>query len=423
MYQQYQLKNGARVILAPQHETQAVTAMVAFSVGSRYETKKINGVSHFLEHLFFKGTAKRPNTLAISRDLDRYGANYNAYTGKDMTAYYVQIAAEHLPLALDIISDMLFNSLFEAKELEREKNVIVEEINMYEDNPLMYVEDLLEQQIYTSNTLGWEIAGTRETVRGMTRSALINYKNHYYRPANMVIGLAGRLPDNVKDQIKAYFDRPWQYQKNKLKTYAPCRLTKQPPRVKIKYKDTEQAQLAMGFNGLPYNHRDLPALNLLNVILGGNMSSRLFISVRERRGLAYFVRASTTNYQDTGNTMIQAGLDKNRLPDAIKVILAELKKAKAKGVTKKELSDAKDFLRGKLILSLEDSGQVAEWYVKQATLTNKIYTPVERLAKYDQVTIADVQRLAKQTFHPHAISLALIGPFEDGEKFKKLLKL
>lgn len=429
MYEKHILDNGVRVVLAPQKETQTVTLIVGVKAGSRYEPEKINGVSHFIEHMMFKGTKKRPTTLDISKSLDSVGAEYNAFTSKDHTGYYVKIDHSHLDLALDILSDMLINSKFDPVELEREKKVIVEEINMYEDNPMIYVEDLFEQIIYHGNPLGWSISGTRKSLTGVPRQDFLKYKQEHYRGEGVVIVLAGRFGPDASKSVKKYFGA-LQGDKKKLNhnhlmnfDFPAFVLTQKKPRLKVHYKKTEQVQLALGFPG--YSHFDPKTyhLALMSVILGGNMSSRLFINVRERRGLAYHVRSSINNYQDTGNLVIQAGLDKARLNDAVKVILAELDKMRDKGVTADELTSAKDFFRGKMTIELEDSSNVAVWYMNQELLKNEIMTPEEKIAKFMAVTAADVQNAAAEVIKGELINLAMIGPFKDAAPFRKLLKL
>lgn len=424
MYSKYTLSNKVRVLLAPLHDTKTVTVLVIFGVGSRYEHKKINGISHFIEHMMFKGTQRRPTTLSISKELDSVGAEYNAYTGKDLTGYYVKINKEHLALALDILSDMLFNSKFDSAELEREKKVICEEIHMYQDNPMMYVDTLLEQAMFPGSSLGWDIAGSDDTVNGMTRDQMRAYIDEYYEPNNVVVGVSGNFEDTTaRELIESHFGKTWQATK-KPKPFQPFKASSsEKPTVLTHYKETEQVQLALGFPAYHYLHPDVQALNLLTVILGGNMSSRLFINIRERLGLCYYIKASHQPYQDTGNFYVQAGLDKTRIKKAITVILKELKKMRDKGVTKSELKQAKDFISGKMALQLEDSESVVSWYVTQEVMTNKTMTPEEKLESIYQVTSEDVQRVAREIFNENRASLAIIGPYKDEKDFLPLLKM
>lgn len=422
MYKKTKFSNGLRLITIPQKSTKAITVFVLFAVGSRYETKDINGVSHFIEHLMFKGTKKRPTTLDISKALDSVGAEYNAATAKDWTGYYVKIDSKKVELALDVLSDMLYNSKFEAKEINKERGVIIEEINMYQDNPLMYIEDVLEQLMYKGSTLGWEIAGPKKIIRQIPKSKILNYKNKFYAPQNTVIAVAGNINSKIDGLIKKFFQTEKQNNQPKIK-FKKFKFSQQQPRVLIKYKNTAQVQLAFGFPGYSYDDPKVYAAYLLTIALGGNMSSRLFISVREKRGLAYFVRCYPNIYQDTGNLIIQSGLDKARIDQAIKVILSELKKVKNQGLSATELKKAKEYLRGKVVLTLENTSNLADWYAKQELLEEKILTPEQKLKKFDQVTLQDIKQVANEAFQYNSINLALIGPYKDDKKFLKMLSL
>jgi predicted Zn-dependent peptidase len=420
MFKKYTLKNGLRVIVAPMHETKAMTALVLVKVGSRYETRKINGVSHFVEHLMFKGTKKRPTSLNISKELDGIGAEYNAFTGKDHTGYYIKANYEKAELALEMLSDILFNSLFDPKEIERERGVIVEEINMYEDNPLMFAEDLFERTVYGEHPLGWHVAGPKEVIKKVSHHDIINYHHHYYQPLNMLVAVAGRIDSRLIKLIKKYFGGP--RKAAPVKRFAKITIRQSRPQLAVKFKDTEQVQLCLGFPSYDYFDKRLYALYLLGVILGGNMSSRLFTSIREKKGLCYFIRSGVNVYQDTGNLMIQAGLDKTRIKEAIREIIKELKRAARDGVTPAELRQAKDFLRGKLILDLESSDHVASWFSKQELLMNKILTPAEQMARLDRVTAAEVKAVCRNIVRMSKINLSLIGPFKKKDEFRGLLK-
>jgi len=429
MFKKIIFKNGLRLVLAPLKETKTITLLVLFGVGSRYENKKINGISHFIEHMMFKGTKKRPNTLALSKELDKVGAEYNAFTAKDHTGYYIKINYKHVDLAFDILSDMLFNSKFDPEELEKEKGVIIEEINMYEDNPMIYIDHLFEEIVYQGNSLGWQISGTRESVSTLNREELVNYLNRFYEPKNTVIGVAGSFGREIVKLVEQHFvehtnTNKMQIYLNKMQARFDKFVSKQTgPQINLRFKETEQVQLALGFSGYPYTDPRIYALSLLAIILGGNMSSRLFIRVRERLGLAYHIRAGLNIYQDTGNFVIEAGLDKARINEAIRVILEELKKVKEEGVTSEELKRAKDFLDGKMTIELEDSSNVVEWYTKQELLIRKILTPEEKLKKFFAVTKAQVKKVAYDIIKEGKLNLALIGPFKEENRFLKLLKI
>ena len=418
----YKLKNNLQVILTSQKETKAVTVLVLVGVGSRYESKNIAGISHFLEHMMFKGTKKRPDTLAISKELDRVGAEFNASTSKDNTNYYIKINAEHLELALDMLSDMILNSKFEEQEIEREKGTIIEEINMYEDNPLIGLGFLLEEVVFKGNTLSKDEGGTKKSVRGTTRNKMANFKNKHYFSENMVISVAGNFKqDKIKKLISKYFsNNNKSIEKIKFDKFKSKQVK---PQINLKYKKTEQVHLAFGFLGPSYTDKNFIATNILSVILGGSMSSRLFINIRERHGLCYHIGSGLSTYQDIGNLNIRAGLDKDRIMQAIELILNELRKIKSKGITKEELNKAKEYIKGKMILHLEDSSSVADWYARQQLLVGTTKTPEQKIAEIMKVTKADVNKVAKKMFQTKNINLALIGPFKSEKEFLKVLKI
>jgi predicted Zn-dependent peptidase len=421
MYHKTKLKNGLTLITSAQKDTKAVTVLVLLPVGSRHETKNINGVSHFIEHLMFKGTTNRPTSLDISKELDSVGASYNAFTSKDHTGYYVKLAANKIELAFDLMADMLFNSLFDPDEIKRERGVIIEEINMYEDNPMFYLGSLFEQTIYGSHPLGWLISGPKKVIKKVSREAILNYKKKYYNPANMVLTVAGNFKkDKVNKLAQKYFGN--NQDKSQLPSFAKLKIKQARPKLNIKYKKTQQIHMALGFPSFSINDHKLYPLYLLAVILGGNMSSRLFTEVREKRGLAYYIKTDISSYQDTGAFLVQAGLDKSRIKEAIQVILAELKKIKDQGVTGKELKSAQEFIKGKIILELEDSENIADWYSKQELFLDKILTPEQRMKKISAVTKDQVKKIAQQVIDERKINLAMIGPVKDKSTLKKLLK-
>ena len=417
MFKKQTLKNGIRLLTAPLKETQTASLLVLVKVGSRQEEKKIEGVSHFIEHMMFKGTKKRPTTLDLSKELDGIGAEYNAYTGKDVTGYYIKADSRHLSLAIDMLSDMLGQSLFQAEEIEKEKGVIVEEINMYEDNPLMYVEEMLEEMLFDGGQLGHMIAGSRKTVKSLSRDRILAYKKAYYAGANVVIGLAGKFNARQLKELKTKFV----FAKGRKSAIKRSAAKQKNPRVNLKHKETEQVQVALGFPAFSHFDKRANALQLLSVILGGNMSSRLFINVREKKGLAYFVRAWPNLYEDAGAMVIQAGLDKSRIDEAVVTILGELESIKA-GVTEEELKRAKDFVAGKMALDLEDSMSIAQWYANLELMGKKLLTPQEKLKKLLAVKSSDLKKVANDVFDLKRANLAVIGPFKDAEKFRKLLK-
>ncbi|MDD2807843.1 MAG: pitrilysin family protein [Patescibacteria group bacterium] len=421
MFKKTELANGIKLVLAPLKETKAVTVLVLLSVGSRYETEDVSGVSHFVEHLLFKGTTKRPTSLDLTKELDSVGADYNAFTGKDHTGYYIKAAAEEIELAFDVLSDMLFHAKFDPTEINKERGVILEEINMYDDNPLMSLDILLEETIFGNQSLGWSIAGPKSVIKNVSREKILEYKEKFYHPTNMVLGISGSFDESqVNELVEKYFNL---HAKTGAKINYPELITDQTePRAAVKFKDTEQVQLGLAFPAYSLSDPKLYPLYLLSVIMGGNMSSRLFLSVREQNSLAYYVKSDTSAYQDVGYFAVNAGLDKSRIHSAIELILAELKKVRDEGVTAQELKSAKEFLKGRFVLQLEDSESVVDWYSKQELLLGRINTPEERIKDIFEVTADQVLAVAQEVIDEKKISLALIGPFKEAAEFKKLLK-
>lgn len=405
------LGNGMTGIVVPQKGAASMTLMVFVRVGSRYESQDINGASHFIEHLMFKGTKRRPDTLNISKELDRYGAEYNAFTSKDMTAYYIKMDAAHTALAADMLHDMLFHSKYDPKEIERERGVILEEINMYEDNPRMHIEDLVEESLFRGSTLGWSIAGPRDVIRTVPREKLIAYRDAYYIPERMCVAVAGKIVPDVWKLLEKTFGSVPSPKARKDADFArfatPSRMNDS---VRYQDKNTEQVQLALSFHGLALEDKRLPAAHLLSTILGGTMSSRLFIQVRERRGLCYSINASHQAMEDTGVFQVLTGLDKTRIKEAIGVIWDELLGVTKKVVGVEELRRAKDHLRGKTTLAFEDSSFFADWYGRQWLFQKKQDSPEQRLKRIEAVSASDIKHLASSIFQKEHMAAAVIGP-------------
>lgn len=414
------LANGLRIIKIPSYDTKAVSVLVLIKTGSRYENLNNNGVSHFIEHLLFKGTTKRANTQILSQELDKIGAEYNAFTAKDYTGFYIKAQSKKIELALDILSDIIFNSKFNRSDIDRERGVIIEEINMYEDTPMVYCGEMLEELMFGANhALGRFIAGPKKVILNIHRQDILKYKDQYYLPNNMLIAVSGKIEKDIHEKIKKYFLNS--IKKKKIPNFNKFADKQKKKRILIKYKKTEQVHLALGFPGLAMNNINLPAFNLLGVILGGNMSSRLFINIREKLGLCYYIKASADSYEDTGIFSIQSGLDKTRINEAIKAILNELKQIIINGVKPEELTKAKDYLAGRVALDLEESLAVASWYAKQSLFLNRLETPDEKIKKYNKVSISEINKIAKTIFKQNKMNLAIIGPFNNKNKFNKIL--
>jgi len=422
MFKKITFSNGFRVILVPAKNTKAVTVLVLVGAGSKYEEKEINGISHFLEHMFFKGTKKRPTTLKIAETLDKVGGVYNAFTSKELTGYFAKVSKEHLDLALEWVSDIFLNSKLESREIEREKKVIIEEINMYLDTPTKYIEDLWEKLLYNDQPAGWSVLGEKENILKFQRHHLLDYLKNHYSALNTILCVAGNFDQKrILEKIKKYF--------KKLKPVPPKQKVKvieqqSEPQVLSYYKKTDQTHLCLGVRGYHLFHPKRYAQEVLATILGGNMSSRLFILIRERKGLAYYIQTSSELYTDSGYLRTEAGVPHENVPQVIKLILKEYKNIKEKKVSKKELKKAKDYLKGTLTLSLESSDAKASFYASQELLTGKILTLEEKLAKIEKVSVSDVQEVAREIFRPEKLNLALIGPHKNKEKlFQKLLKI
>lgn len=421
-YQKRTFSNGLRLITVPMKGVQSVTVMMMVGVGSRYEEKDINGISHFLEHMAFKGTAKRPTALAIASTIDGIGAEFNAFTTKDHTGYYIKAASKHLPLILDVLSDMLLHSKFDAAEIEKERGVIVEEINMYEDTPMRKIGDLYENLLYGDTKLGRDIAGRKEVIRRVKRDDFQAYIERFYGPGSTVVAIAGGSQTYDEQSLRVLVEQYLGSWANK--TPVPMERfsnTQQSPSLLVHFKDTQQAHIAVGMPSYHLTHPDRFKLAIMTTILGGGMSSRMFIEVREKRGLAYYVRASNEQYQDVGNFVTQAGVDVVRIDDAIKVILEQFQKLKETGVTDEELTRAKEYLKGRLTLELEDSKSIASLFASSDLLEDSIKTPEEIIAGIDAVTGDQVKEVAQDIFKSSLMNLAVIGPYKEEERFRKLL--
>ncbi len=410
MYEQYRLKNQLQILLVPQRDTQSTTFLVMYPVGSRYETEKLRGASHYIEHLMFKGTEKRKNTLILTREIDRLGAEYNAFTGKEYTAYYIKVDSGYSKIAIDILDDMLHHSKFDPKEMEREKTVIVEELNMYKDNPVMSIDNIFEELMFAGSPLGIDIGGTPKHVLNYKRDEVLAYKKKYYQPKNATLVIAGKIDDKTRSWVEEFFATAKNTQPISKK-YLPATFgsSEKSKRIVVQEKVTDQAQLMLGFPSFAREDKRNYAVAVMNTILGGSMSSRLFIQVRERLGLAYSVRSGDEDYHDAGYNFVRAGLDAKNINKAIAVIKKEIEKLVKKGVTTRELKDAKTHIHGSLTLSMEDSSSQANWYARQAVLFSRIQTPEEALKKIDAVTGEDIKKVAQQIFDWNKVRVAIIG--------------
>lgn len=420
-FEKITLPNGLRIILAPNEGVESATTLVMVGAGSRYENEKNSGVSHFLEHMAFKGTKSRPTAREIASLIDGIGAESNAFTGKEITGYYIKSASDHVPLALDILSNMLTESLFKEEEITLEKGVIVEEINLYNDTPMRNIGNVYERLLYGDTPMGWDIAGKKETVTKFKRTDFIDYMNSLYSSDNMTVVVAGNFKkEQILKEIRNKFSEVKKFETIKPKTVND---SQDKPLVSLVKKTTDQAHFALGVRTVGLSdENDRYPLSVLGSILGGGMSSRLFYEVRERRGLSYYVRTTTDEYTDCGYMATFVGADPKRLEEAIKVVRDEYEKIVSDGeITFEEVLKAKEYSKGHFILSLEDSQNVAVLYAMQEILEEKLETPDEILQKIEKVTIDDVKRVAKKYMDTKSLSLAVIGNFDDKSKFEKLV--
>jgi predicted Zn-dependent peptidase len=413
------LKNNLTLITIPIDSFESVTTLFAVGAGSRYETRKINGISHFLEHMFFKGSKKYPSAEIISTMVDSIGAINNAATSKEWTYYWIKSSAKHLELATDIISSMLKESLLQAEEMEREKGVIVEELRMYRDNPTRYIWDLYENLQFGDQPLGWDIGGDEKTINSLKRGDFVKYVDSLYSPQNSVLVYAGKLPKNIEQIAQKYFDDLPKRAEHKATEYK--KVTQTTPRSNVFYKKTDQANLILGVEGFDRYDKRRYAAKVLSAILGEGMSSRLFMQVRERRGLAYHVSSDADSYLDTGMFINYAGLKLEKVYEGLKVIIDELNKISSKKVESGEMNKAKEMIRGRVALRSESTNFLAEHFGTQFILDKKLETFEEYLKEIDKVSEQDVLDLAKYLFDKNRFNLQVIAPIKDSTKFDKIL--
>ena len=412
------LPNGLRVLTAPMPQTKSVACFVMVAAGSRYETKDTNGIAHFAEHMFFKGTERRPSARDIAGEIDTIGGEFNAFTGKEYTGYYVKCAAEHRDVALDVLVDMLRHSKFEPEEIDREKGVIIEEMNMYYDTPRDYLEGVYDELLYGDQPLGWDIIGTKDTVRGATREKFLGYLDRWYRAHRMVAGIAGNVGDDAVARLE---DLLGDVPDGELTQPEPVEWSQDSARVKVYSKQSDQAHIRLGVHSYPIDHPDRYALSVLATILGGGMSSRLFSEVRERRGLAYYIYGYNQGYTDAGTLFAQGGVDIARIDEAITTVVAEFARIGREPVSDDELSKAKSFSRGRLVLSLEDPRGTIMFGLRSEVLEGAVREPDEVLAGIDAVTVEDVLRVAGDIIRDDRLNLAVIGPFDEPDRFESVL--
>ncbi len=414
------LPNGLRLVTADIPGLESVTCMILTEVGSRYESRDKLGLSHVFEHMVFKGTKTRPIPGDIAEAIESVGGDSNAFTSKEFTGYYIRLSSEKLELALDLLSDMVLNPIFNPDELKKELEVVLEERKKNIDVPARHIYDMIEEEVFGDQPIGWPIIGTPESVRSVSQADLFDFISTYYRPQNMVVVIAGKLPTDVGTKVEKYLHK---LKAKDVPAYQAAIVEQVSPRVYIDKRKFEQANLIVAVEGVARSDQDQYPLKVLNAVLGEGMSSRLFRELREKRGLAYAVRSYSENYHDTGIFEVYAGVGLDKVDEAVKTIVGEFGKVIAAKVSDKELQKGKEIIKGQLKLELESTLGVAEEIGLRELLEKQVLTVEEISSLVDRVTAEDVLRAAKRIFRTEKLNLSLIGPFEDEKRFLKLLKV
>ena len=409
-YQHETLKNGMRVIVAPMKGTRAMTLLVLIGTGSKYESRKTNGLAHFLEHMFFKGTKTYPKPGMISKKLDMLGAEYNAFTSAEETGYWIKADAAHFPAALTFVADMLQDPLLKKEEIEKERGPVIEELKRRNDTPTTLIWEHWEELLYGDQPAGWPTIGNEENIRRFSRDDFLRYWQDHYCASNAVVVMAGNTEVNG-DVVKAIEHAFGVMSRGNPQKRPPLKKDGEKEKLHVHYKETDQSHFTIGGHGFPLmdNADRLPA-ELLATIMGGYMSSRLWQAVREKRGLAYTVYAAHQAYTDAGYFVAYAGVPHSQLTRTIKLMMSEFERARKKGITREELTRAKENVRGKMAIALESSDEVASFLGTQELLRGRVETPEEILAKIERITQDDIMRVAARLFAPENLHVAIIGP-------------
>jgi len=420
-YTNVTLPNGLTVIIVPQADAYTATVLVLVETGSKYETKKLNGISHFLEHMCFKGTKKRPRSIDISSELDALGASYNAFTGHEYTGYYAKVDAAHLFRAIDIVSDIYINQIFRKEELKKESGVIIEEINMYEDDPKRKIHDDFTALLYGDQPAGWNIAGTKESVLSITTDDLRSYHDDHYVARGTTVIVSGKCdPKNVLEEVKKRFKT---IRTKPKKSKLPTKDVQKKEALAIHHRKTDQTHAIIGFRSYPSSHKKVITLHILSTILGGGMSSRLFSVIREKMGAAYYVSSFTDEFTDHGYFAISVGSNNAKIKNVISAILLECRRLKEKPVSQKELRKVKDYMIGKLAIGLETSDSLGWYYGMQYVQKKRIDTPEAFMKKINSISAKDIQNVAREIFQKTHLNAAIIGPATSKVAFVPLLKV
>jgi predicted Zn-dependent peptidase len=424
LYQKTTLPNGLRILTSPMPHTRSASIILFYGVGQRYEPKEITGISHFIEHMLFKGTQRRPAAQEISEAIEGLGGSLNASTGREYTNYFAVVPSRHFALALDVLTDMLSGSRFDEEEIERERHVIIEEINSMYDSPPDLVNQLIEETMWGDGPLGRDVAGSRETVSAVTREQMLQFLRTYYVPPATVVSVAGQVEhDEVVQRVAEAFGAQTS-PAHPLATPDPVVSDQTAPRISIYTKETEQTNVCIGLPALSYNDPDRYAQQMLDGVLGSGMSSRLFVEIREKRALAYSVGSYVQNYRDIGGFIVYAAVDNERVDSCLEGVLHQLDRVRQAPVGETELQKVKEYHKGHLLLAMESSRSVAAWGGRQELLLDRIDSIDEVLEQIDAVTPQQVQDLAGRLFTTDRLNLSLVGPFAaDDPRFPRLLTL
>lgn len=414
------LSNGLVHLHVQKKDSEVSTVIFMVGVGSKYEEKRISGISHYLEHMFFKGTKKRKNSREIAEFIESVGGSFNAFTGKEYTGYYAVVSKQHTDRAFDFVSDLVTHATFPEDEMEKEKGVVVEEMNMYQDIPMKLVGEKFEEVLYGDTPAGRQIIGTKETVMGLTHQDIVDYVKRHYNTKNGVVVTVGSMNKaEAQESAEKYFSEIPEGEQSSKESV----VEKQDDiNILLTNKKTDQTHLCLGYRSASLNDDDYYPLSIAAAVLGGGMSSRLFNEIREKRGLCYYVKSMQDSYSDSGYFYIQAGIDNTKIEEALRAMMEEIKKMKEHGVTQDEFTKAKEFLKGKLALSLEGSQETAVHVAEQYLIENSVETIEDKWAKIDEVEFEDIKRVVDQYLVEKHLNLAMIGPYSDTEKFKKILK-
>jgi predicted Zn-dependent peptidase len=420
-YIKTQLKNGVRVITNSMPHTQSVSTILYYGVGSRYEEDRIAGISHYIEHMVFKGTKKRPTAKDISEAIEAVGGVLNASTGREITNYWAKVPKTHFALSFDVLSDMLLNANFDPAEIEKERKVIIEELHQTLDSPPDLVNEDINQVLWGEQAVGRDIGGSDATVGSISREDLLGYMKEYYLPADMVVSVAGNIEHD--EVVRLVEDTLGQLPAGERPIAGPAKALDGGPRLHIYFKETEQANLCLAVPSLNYTDPRRYVLSMMDTIMGSGMSSRLFQEIREQRGLAYTVDSYSNQLSDTGAWIIYSGVDPDNIDDTIRAIIGEMKKLREEKVPEAELVKAKEYNKGRMLLGLEDTRSVASWAGGQELLLDRILTVEEVVSYIEAVTTDQIFELAQEMFQPENLRLSVVGPYQDqDERFRELLK-